>query len=359
LNQFTVFLIEHELESDQKNSPGIAILVDLFCVHYPDLLKNHKISALFKKKFGKGIPNKSYGFLHQLVWSTLHSTEPQIGLHFFMEYLTKNIAKGSTPHSEDIVKILESCKDIKLDNEFRSRVGLTNILQSCQNAQLAPELRTRIIQMIGPLLQLLDQGSDKCNSHDIFLLLLSFGLVSNNSKDLLSFKTEVFEQLLAYLSRDQSEESLDEYIFIMCDHYCTHTLQTNNFLKYLVHNWQTSKYSSSLEKNKAKFTLFIKAIADINLELLINEDEIKKHKLNASVLEVSSSTCEDLLRVIEGGSPSKLAIKGPRSSTPAVGFGRIIFTVGLIAIIYYIFTNDIQFTDIRDFVRALRKQYNI
>jgi len=92
---------------------------------------------------------------------------------------------------------------------------------------------------------------------------------------------------------------------------------------------------------------------------LIDEDEMKKHKLNASVLEVSSSTCEDLLRVIEGGSPSKLAIKGPRSSTPAVGFGRIIFTVGLIAIIYYIFTNDIQFTDIRDFVRALRKQYNI
>jgi hypothetical protein len=360
LNQFIVFLIQHELESDQKNSPGIAILIDLFCVNYPDLLKNHKISALFKKKFGNGIPNKSYSFLHQLIWSAIHSTEPQIGLHFFMEYLTKNIAKGNNPHAEDIVKILESFKDIKLNNQFHSPIGLNNILQSCQNAQIAPELRTRIIQMIGPLLQILDQGEDKENSHEIFLLLLSFGLVSNNNKELPSFQTELFEQVLSYLARDQSEESLEEYIFILCDNYYDYTLQINNFNKYLVHNWQNSKFSPGLEKNKDKFTLFIKAIVDINDELSLDKVKMNERKLNASVLQVSSSTCEDLLRVIEGGSPTRsTTTKVARSSTSSVGFGRIVFTVALLAIIYYIFANDVQFTDIRDFVRSLRKQYNI
>lgn len=44
--------------------------------------------------------------------------------------------------------------------------------------------------MIGPLLQLLDQGAVEATSHDIFLTLLSFGL-SNNDEQLPPFQTEV------------------------------------------------------------------------------------------------------------------------------------------------------------------------
>jgi len=358
MNNFLVFLIEHELENDKKNSPGISILVDLFCVNYTDLFKQHKISALLKKKFGNGIPNKSYGFLHQVIWSTLHSSDPQVGLHLFMEFLTKNIAKGNTQHAEDIVKILESLKNIKLNNPYYGPVAFNNILQACQNPQIAPEIRTRIIQMIGPLIQLLDQHTDKEISRHIFNTLLSFGLVNN--KEITPFQTEIFDQMLTYMFSEESDESLDEYFFILCDSYPDYTLQLNNFLKYLALNWKNSKFSSTLEKNKKKFTLFVEGVRDVNDGILYGSEEMNERKVNKSVLEVVSATCEDLLSVIKGETNSKITTKDQqRSASSPVGAGRIIFTVALLAVIYYIFSNDIQFTDIRDFVRAFRKQYNL
>jgi hypothetical protein len=257
MNQFLVFLIEHELETEKKNSPGIAILVDYFCVNEPNQLRNHKISAIFKKKFGSGIPNKSYSFLHQVIWSTLHSSEPQVGLYFFMEFLTKIIAKGSSPHAEDVVKILESLKKIKLNNSFYNAIGLKNVLRACENLQISGELRTRIIQMIGPLIQLGETGvGEKENfSNDIFLQLLAFATVNNNEDTPSAFQNEIFEQMVTYLTREQDSEALDGFIILLCKNYFENTVQVNNFLRYLVLNWQNSKFSKSLEK-KSKINLW-------------------------------------------------------------------------------------------------------
>jgi hypothetical protein len=101
---------------------------------------------------------------------------------------------------------------------------------------------------------------------------------------------------------------------------------------------------------------FSESITQFNEELLNDKEEMNRRKMNPAIFQISCSTCEDLGRVIKGGSVSR-ATKDVSTRASSVGFGRIAFTVILIAVIYYIFANDIQFTDIRDFVRGLKKQY--
>jgi hypothetical protein len=42
-----------------------------------------------------------------------------------------------------------------------------------------------------------------------------------------------------------------------------------------------------------------------------------------------------------------------------MSWGRILFTVGLIVAIYLIFVYDVQFSDIRDFVKLIKKKYDL
>jgi hypothetical protein len=203
-----------------------------------------------------------------------------------MEFLTKVIYKGSSPHAEDVVKILESLPKIKLNHSFYNVVGMKNILQACENTQIPLELRIRVIEMIGPLIQLGQTGEGEDFSHEIFLTLLSFATVHNNEEELSAFQTEVLEQLVTYLTRDQSQESLDEYLLILCTNYFVHTIQVNNLLRFLVQNWQDSKFTPALEKIKAKILNFTEAITQFNDDVLSDKAELNKKKLNAEVFKV-------------------------------------------------------------------------
>jgi len=113
---------------------------------------------------------------------------------------------------------------------------------------------------------------------------------------------------------------------------------------------------------------FVNEVLRKNSDLAKNKELMNELGIKISVLEDISTNCQLLLNVLKPqeieGSQTKvprLPLKSitAKNSSESIGTCRVIFTLALILIIYAIFTYDIQFADIRDFMKYFRKQYEL
>jgi len=214
--------------------------------------------------------------------------------------------------------------------------------------------------MISPLIYIL-KGSSEEAPKEIFMLLLSASVGKTSEEDNGTFQNEVFGLLLNYLTKDS-----EEYFGIIQNSYVQNVLQTNNLLRYISENWENSELikgdKGQRRETKDKLFNLTKVICQTNKDLLNNKEELKKNDLNKTVIEISTATCQDLERSLRGerriDSTQTIQTIGP-ASTSTIGPGRIIFTILLLVTIYLIYVNDIQFTDIRDFIRENRRHFGL